>query len=186
MRRVGLALLLIAIAPSAFAAGDADTWLGVPRWIFLAINLAVFLGVIAKFGVPKILAALDARSAATAAALALAEKQQAEVADLERRLEAGLAEIESQIRALTEKAEQDAARERAEILASAEVEKERVFAQARAEAENRIDQARSELTRHAASLAAELAAAKLAQQLDDATRAELMRSGIAEVERARS
>lgn len=182
-RWLTLVALFLAVAPVALAAPTGGTWLGVPRWIFLALNLAIFLGLIFKFGVPKIIAFLDQRSAAIGESLELAKRQEAEVAGLELRLSEGLASIEEEIRALSAKAELDAAREREEILASAEVQKERVLAQARAEMEQRVEQARGELTRHAAELAAQLAAKKIESELDETTRTELFRDGLARLER---
>jgi F-type H+-transporting ATPase subunit b len=178
-----LVALTLALAPVALAAPAGGTWLGVPRWIFLVLNLAIFLGLIFKFAVPKVIAFLDQRSAAIGESLELAKRQEAEVAGLERRLSEGLASIEEEIRALSVKAELDAAREREEILASAEVQKERVLAQAHAEMDQRVEQARAELTRHAAELAAQLASQKLAGELDEPTRAELFRDGLARLER---
>lgn len=186
LRRLTFALLLLGVAPSAFAAGGGGTWLGVPVWIFLTINLAIFLGAFFKFGFPKITAALDARSEAIRESLELARQQESQVAGLEERLAAGLAEIEREITALTEKGEADARREREEILASAEVERQRVLEQTKAEMDHRIEQARAELTHHAAALAAQLATQKLAGALDDNARQQVFDDGVASLARSKA
>lgn len=182
-RRVAFATLVVGVAPSALAAGGGGTWLGLPVWIFLSINLAIFLGAIFKFAVPKILAFLDARSVAIRESLELARQQESQVAGLEARLSGAIAELEREIAELSAKGDADARREREEILASAEVERQRVLDQANAEMDHRIEQARAELTRHAAALAAELAARKLEGELDDATRRRLFDDGVAGLER---
>lgn len=185
--RNSLIALSVLLASPAFAAGaGGETWLGLPRWIFLTINLTIFLGAIIKFGIPRITAFLDARSTAIRENLALAKRQEADVAALSQRLEEGLAKIEQDIAELEAKTERDAAREQAEILAAAEADRLRIAAQARAEREHRIEQARSELTRHAATLAAELAARKLDARLDDSTRARFFADGVATLERSSS
>jgi F-type H+-transporting ATPase subunit b len=179
-----IAASLLVATPALAAGGGGETWLGLPRWIFLTINLTIFLGAIIKFGIPRITAFLDARSTAIRESLALAKRQEADVAALSQRLEEGLAKIEREIVELEAKTERDAAREQADILTAAEAEKVRIAAQALAEREHRIDQARAELTRHAATLAAQLAAHKLDAGLDDSTRARFFADGVASLERS--
>jgi len=142
-----------------------ETFLGLPKWIWMSANLLVFLGLLAKYvGVP-ISGLLETRSKSIAEDLEQAEGQRREAKEMKASLEEQVTALERQLNDVIARAEEDGAEERREILARAERERERLLEQAQEEIDLRISQAKAELTEHTARLAAELARQKLASSI---------------------
>jgi F-type H+-transporting ATPase subunit b len=179
-------------APSdASAAGDHggghgdDRWLGMPRPVFLTLNLLVFFGALAWFGVPPIAAFLADKQQEIRHALAEADRQRAEAAAMESRLAAQIAELRREVDEVAARAAREGEREQREILAEAERERERLETAARTEVEQALVRARQELTAHAARLAAQLAEQRLTAGLTREDRKRIFRDNLARLESKR-
>jgi F0F1-type ATP synthase membrane subunit b/b' len=163
-------------------AGHADTWLGLPRPIFLAVNLVLFFGILARFAGPALAGFLADKQREVQQALGEAERQRVEADQMEARLAAQIAELRREVEELSLRAEREAERERVEILAEAERERQRLEAAARTEIEQGLLQAKQRLTAHAAALAARLAGERLAEHLTREDRKRLFRDNLAKLE----
>ena len=140
---------------------EPETFLGLPKWIWMTANLALFLWLLTRFLGPPIVGALNERAKEIREGLARAQEQQKEAAEMKASLESQIATLEAEMDEVLSRAKQDGERERREILAQAERESGRLLEQADQEIRYRFTQAKSELTEHTARLAAELARQKL-------------------------
>ena len=149
----------------AEAEAHADTFLGLPTWIWMSANLVVFFALLGKFvGIP-IRGLLDDRAQGIAEDLAQAEAQRRKAEEMKVSLEEQVATLEKQLTDVIARAEEEGEKERREILAQAERERERLLEQTQEEIDLRTSQAKAELTRHTARLAAQLARQKLASSI---------------------
>ena len=161
---LSLGVLWSVAAPALAAEAEehsTSTFLGVPTWIWMSANLALFLGLLWHFLGPPILGLLEERGKTIRDSLAQAEQQQLDAKEMKTSLETQIAELHRQMDEIVARARQDGEKERQEILAQAERERERLLEQTREEIELRVAQAQAELTAHTAQLAAQLAREKL-------------------------
>ena len=166
MRRFGpswLALLLtsLPVLAAEAEAHEPETFLGLPKWIWMTANLAIFFGLLFKYLGPPIAGALNDRAKEISDNLARAEEQEKEAAEMRASLQSRISELEGEMEEVLARAREDGERERLEILAQAERESARILEQADQEIKYRFIQAKSELTEHTARLATELARKKL-------------------------
>lgn len=169
--------LVVALPVLAASGGDhgggehaSPTFLGLPHWIWLSVNLILFLGILVRLIGPPLLRFLEARGEEIRQSLRLAAEQQVQARALRDGLGAKLAALEREVEELRSRAERDGEREQQEILAQAEREKDRMVTQAREEIAFRVAQARQELVAHTAALAARLAEERLTSELTPADR----------------
>ena len=160
----------------------SDKWLGLPRPVFLILNLIVFFAVLVRFAGPALASFLTDKQREMQHALAEADRQRAEAAGMESRLAAQIAELRREVEELAERSAREAERERHEILEEAERERERLETSARAEIEQGLLQAQQRLTAHAASLATRLAEERLASGLTREDRKRLFRDNLRRLE----
>ena len=171
-----------AAAPGEHGPEHSDKWLGLPRPVFLILNLVVFFAVLVRFAGPALAAFLNDKQREMQHALAEADRQRAEAAGMESRLAAQIAELRREVEELAERSAREAERERHEILTEAERERERLETSARAEIEQGLLQAQQRLTAHAASLATRLAEERLASGLTREDRKRLFRDNLRKLE----
>lgn len=180
------------LAAPAFAAEAAEhgggehakqTFLGLPYEVFWTLNLVVFLGLLAKFAGPALIKFLEGKQQDLSHALAEADRQRAEAAGMEGRLQAQIAELRREVDELGTRAEREGQREREEILAEAQRESARIETAARAEIAQGLQQAKAQLTAHAAKLATELAEERLSTGLTREDRKRLFRDNLARLEK---
>ena len=164
------------------APAHSDKWLGLPRPVFLILNLIVFFAVLVRFAGPALASFLTDKQREMQHALAEADRQRAEAAGMESRLAAQIAELRREVEELAERSARDAERERHEILAEAERDRERLETSARAEIEQGLLQAQQRLTAHAAALATRLAEERLASGLTREDRKRLFRDNLRRLE----
>jgi F-type H+-transporting ATPase subunit b len=160
-----------------------DTYLGLPRWAFLTLNLVVFLALLAKAAGPAVVRFLEGKQQEIDHQLTEARRQREEAAQMEGRLQGQIAALRQEVEELAERSQREGERERQEILAEAARERERLEAAARAEIEQGLQQARQQLTAHAARLAADLAEQRLESGLSRDDRKRLFRDNLARLER---
>jgi F-type H+-transporting ATPase subunit b len=162
--------------------GHADTWLGLPRPIFLTINLILFFGILVRFAGPALVRFVEEKQREIQHALAEAGRQRTEAAQMETRLAGQIAELRREVEELAARSEREAERERVEILAEAERERQRLEAAARNEIEQGLLQAQQRLTAHAATLATRLAEERISGGLTREDRKRLFRENLAKLE----
>ncbi|HEV8631056.1 MAG TPA: F0F1 ATP synthase subunit B [Thermoanaerobaculia bacterium] len=162
---------------------EADTYLGLPRWAFLLLNLVVFIALLAKAAGPAVVRFLEGKQQEIGHQLAEARRQREEAAQMEGRIQGQIAELRREVEELAERSQREGERERQEILAEAERERQRLELAARAEIEQGLQQARQQLTAHAARLAADLAEQRLESGLSREDRKRLFRDNLARLER---
>ena len=152
--------------------GESDTFLGLPRILWLWANLILFFGVLYKFAGPPIKGFLESRAKEIASNLSNAEDQRRDAEQMRSSLESQIADLKIEMDQLLERARADGEKERQQILAQAETDRERLLAQTEDEIRVRTAQARTELTEFTASLAAELARKQIEEALqpDDVRR----------------
>jgi|CXWL01.1.fsa_nt_gi F-type H+-transporting ATPase subunit b len=172
---LALALPAVAMAAEAGEHGVGGehapaTFLGLPQWIWLTLNLILFLGALFYFLAPPLTRFLDARAEEIRHSLRRAAEQLEESKTLRAGVGAKIAALEAEVRELEAKSQREGERERGEILAEAGRERERMLAQTREEIAYRLAQARQQLTAHTAALAAQLAEERLARELTPADR----------------
>jgi len=165
------------------AAHGAETFLGLPVWLWKSANLILFLGVLAYFIGPLLREFLEARGKAIREGLERAAQQRQEAESMRGELETRIADLEREMSEVLERSHTEAERERREILAQAERERERLLAQTDEEIRYKLQQARQDLTEHTARLAAELARKKLEGSLADDDLGRLFDENLARLER---
>ena len=166
---VQAALLAALLSPTLLASegGEgSDTFLGLPRWIWLWANLLLFLGVLGYFVVPPIRSFLETRAKGIREDLERSRQQRQDAENMKASLEGQIGELKQEMDEILTRAEADAHREREEILAQAELERERLLTRTQEEIRLRVDQAREELTAHTARIAADLARQQIQDEIE--------------------
>lgn len=161
-----------ALASEAEEHHTTETFLGVPTWIWMSANLALFLWLLWHFIAPPVLGLLEERAKTIGDSLKQAAQQKLEANEMKASLEARIDELRGEMDEIVARAKQDGETERQEILAQAERDRDRLLEQAEAEIKLRVAQAQAELTAYTAQLAAELAREKLTASIgaDDVNR----------------
>lgn len=158
------------------AAGAHGESHGESVWVTLArlANFAILAGVLYALGRKPLAAHLAARRAQV-------RKDLVEAAELKQMATARLAEIEAklaglpaELEALRTRGAEELEAERVRVRAAAEVERDRLIEQARKEIETQTRAARAQLRAHAATLAVEVAEARLKSTLTAAEQAALV------------
>jgi F-type H+-transporting ATPase subunit b len=181
----GAALAAAACLPifASEEGGESATFLGLPRWIWLWLNLLLFLGILGYFLVPTIKQFLESRSREIETNLERARTQQDEARRMKADLSGQIETLRREMDELVRRTEADAEREREEILAQAERERERLLSQTQQEVALRVVQARKELQRYAAELAATLARERIEREVDPQELNRLFDENLARLER---
>lgn len=180
----GAALAAMVSLPAlANEEGEAATFLGLPRWLWLWLNLLLFLGVLGYFLVPGIRRFLDSRSKEIETSLERARTQQEEARRMKEDLSGQIEKLRREMEELVKRTESDAEREREEILAQADRERERLLQQTQEEIVLRTGLARKELQRYAAELASQLARERIEREVDPAKQERLFAESLANLER---
>lgn len=210
MRRVVLAILIVALACAAFAiqapaandvahgsekvsheaAGEGahgqPTFLGLPFWIWKLVNMLIFIGTLVWLLRGPISGTFSARTEAIRNATAEARERRAKADQMANDIQARLAQIESEVRAIHERAQQEGERQKRDLIAAAEAEAQKILQSARNEVENRLKYARHELTEYAGQLASERAEAILREKITDADQQKLFDDSVRQVGEVRS
>ncbi len=185
--RRGVAVLVAVLVsePAFAAAGPApsDTWLGLPRWVWLLANLVIFWGLLIRLAGPGVRRYLDQRAERIAADLRDAETKRSETETMRSDLERTLEDMRREVAELGRRAEAAGNLERDSVLERAAHEQAQLALQTRLEIETRTAQAKAEMRRFAALLAAKLAGERLLRTLSAEDRARYFTSGLDLLER---
>ena len=191
MSRLHRALLAFAVclfawvSPALAAAsgpGLTETWMGLPRWFWLSVNLLVFWGGLLYLLGPPIRRFLNQRSERIAQELQTARQQRDEAQSMQATLEKRVAELEAEMKEMLERGEESARHERDEVVRQAEIEKDRILEQARGEIDNRVHLAKQDLQSHAAQLAVTLAGDKIKGALNESDHDRLFDEALARLD----
>ena len=178
-----LALLLLFSLPAlASGGGEEHSAGGIPIYVWELINFAILVGVLVYFGRRPIQQMFSTRRATIArdieTASELLEQAEARNSEWQRRF----ADLERDLEDIRATARQRAEEERTRILAEASEAAERIQRDAVASVEQELRNAQSQLREEAASLATDLAAGLLREQIGDSDRDRLVDEFISRVE----
>lgn len=134
--------------------------------VWSLLVFAVILFVVVRFGLPRMNAMLDARSAAIQGNIQQAEQAQREANAALERYNAQLAEARVEAGAIRDQAREDAKRIVAEARGNAQTEADRIVAQGNAQIEANRSKAEAELRAGVGGLALSLASGIVGEHLD--------------------
>lgn len=147
-----------------------QTHLGVPDFVWLAVNLTLFLYILQRFVGRPMAAFLDTRREGIGAELAAASAKLAEADRLRSEVMARLDAVEHEVTELRQRAEREGAAEAAKIAEQAAVEQQRFLRRVEDEIQRRQAETRQALARETAELTAQLTRELLAAEMTDADR----------------
>jgi len=160
----------------AFAAQaeHAETFLGLPMWLWQLVNLIGFLGVLGYFVARPLAQAFGARQQAVEARILEAQQRRQEAARLETEIHERLARLDQDIAEVKARGLAEGESARAALIQKADEEVERVRREAELEIARRLAFAREELRRTAADLTASAAIQRLSSEVTDDDRRRLL------------
>jgi F0F1-type ATP synthase membrane subunit b/b' len=177
--RAAWIVLLVCLAGLAWLVKPEGTKLGVPVFVWLALNLTIFLYVLARLVGRPMAGFLDARQQSIATELEQAKEKLAEAERLKAEVLARLDSVEAEVATIRERAE-DAGRAEAERIAEqTERDQERFLRRVEEEIGRRQAETREALARETAALTAQLARDVLVSGMTDADRARLFEQSVA-------
>lgn len=173
------------LSPVAFLlsaeGGHADTFLGLPVFLWKTANLLLFFGLMWWLLKKPFTNFFRERRGEIEKALAKAEEDRARAEALAAQLSSRLVQIETELENLKAAAHKDAEAEHAALLAEAEAEAGRIVARTKGDIESRMRHARVELTEFAGDLAVEMAREMLARGVTPEDQKRLVSAGVAAV-----
>lgn len=165
----GLAVSFAALP--AWAGGTAaESYLGVPTWLWLPLNLGLFLFLLYRLVGRPIGSFLADRRAGIARDIEDSHARLAEAERLRSEVMARLDSVESEVRALRERAEAEGRAEADRIAAQTEADEARILARIDDEMSRRQAEAKAMLARETAEFTARLARDLVTEQLTAADR----------------
>lgn len=168
-------------AAPALAAGieTPSSWLGLPMWVWGWLNLFVFWGLLAKFGLRPLRDYLARRRAAIAEGLEQAATQRRDAEAMRDELGTKIAALKTEMDEFLARNEEEGAREAERIREQAREDAAKLEQQTESQIENRVAQAKSELAAEATRLASELARETIEQRLTPEDRVRLFQENLA-------
>lgn len=171
-------VVFVVLLVLAYGVDHGDTKLGIPVFVWLALNLTVFLYLLARFVGRPLGSFLEARKEGIATDLKRAEEQLVEAQQLKADVLARLAKVESDVADIEDRSEALGREEAARIVAEGEQEAERLLQRVTAEIAQRETETRARLAQETAALTAELARKMLESTMTDEDRAAVMRRSV--------
>ena len=159
---------------SAAQAEHAETFLGLPMWIWQLVNLIGFLGVLVYFVARPLAQAFGRRQQAVEARILEARQRRQDAARLETEIHERLARLDQDIAEVKARGLAEGESARTALLQKADEEAERVKREAELEIARRLAFAREELRRTAADLTASAALQRLSSEVNDDDRRRLL------------
>ena len=158
----------------AAQAEHAETFLGLPMWIWQLVNLIGFLGVLVYFVARPLAQAFGRRQQAVEARILEAQQRRQEAARLETEIHERLARLDQDLAEVKARGLSEGESARAALIQKADEEVERVKREAELEIARRLAFAREELRRTAADLTASAALQRLSSEVTDDDRRRLL------------
>lgn len=156
------------LAVLAFLVDHGNTHLGVPDWIWLALNLTAFLYLLNRLIGKPISQSLENRGEAIQGQLSEARDKLAEAERLRAEVSDRLAKVEAEVSEMRERAETQGVAEAEKIDAQAKDEEERFIRRVDDQIARRQAETREQLARDTAELTAKLTKELLAKTMTDA------------------
>lgn len=169
-----------ALAMSSAAEG-AETFLGLPMWIWQLVNLIAFLGVLVYFVARPLAQAFRSRQQAVEDRILQARQKREEAARLETEIHERMARLDRDLADVRARGLAEGETARAELLRKADEEVERVRREAEQEIARRLAFAREEIRRAAADLTTDAALSRIASEITDEDRKRLLDEALAEL-----
>jgi len=181
VRRVAwIAAIGVALTPAvALAAEESTTFFGIPRPLWLTLNLVVFLVLLARYVGRPITRFLEERRAGIQQELEAARKKLAEAESLRQQVVERLEAVEREVQEMREQAEVAGRKEAERIRALAEEEAARFVEKVASEIGRRQAEVRQQLVADTATLAAELAKELLERETTDEDRKRILERSLA-------
>lgn len=162
----------------AYGVDHGETKLGVPVFVWLALNLTVFLYLLARFVGRPLSAFLEARKQGIGNDLKRAEEQLVEAEQLKADVLARLEKVESEVAEIQSRSDALGREEAERIVAEGEHEAQRLLQRVTSEIAQREAETRARLAQETAALTAELAKKMLESTMTEADRAAVMRRSV--------
>ncbi len=169
-----MSVAVFAALASAAQAEHAETFLGLPMWIWQLVNLIGFLGVLVYFVARPLAQAFGRRQQAVEARILEARQRRQDAARLETEIHERLARLDQDIAEVKARGLAEGESARTALLQKADEEAERVKREAELEIARRLAFAREELRRTAADLTASAALQRLSSEVNDDDRRRLL------------
>jgi F-type H+-transporting ATPase subunit b len=167
---VGWALVYIVALVFALLVDKGVKHVGIPDYIWLSLNLTVFLYILQRFVGRPMGAFLDTRRDGIVEELQNARRQLEEADRLQAEVAKRLADVEEEVAALKERATVDGDAEAGRILEQAKIDEERFLRRVDEEISRREAQTRAQLTQDTADLTAQLARDLLDREMTEEDR----------------
>jgi F-type H+-transporting ATPase subunit b len=160
----------LAASPALAAGGVKDSYLGIPSWLWLPINLGLFLYLLWRFVGRPISQYLETRRETIDTELDDAQKKLAEADRLRAEVMERLDRVESEVREIRDRAEADGRAEAEAIAEQASAEEARFLERVDDQIQRRQAETRDRLARETAVLTAQIAREILAEEMTPADR----------------
>ena len=167
-------VILIVFLALAYGVDHGETKLGVPVFVWLALNLTVFLFLLARFVGRPLGAFLEARRDGIAGDLKRAEERLVEAETLKVEVLDRLSKVEAEIAEIHQRSETLGREEAERIAAEGQEEAERLLRRVSDEITQREAETREALAKETAELTARLAHQLLQKGMTDADRKRVM------------
>lgn len=167
---VGWSLVYVCALIFAVVVDKGVTHLGIPDYIWLSVNLTLFLYLLARFVGQPMGAFLESRGEGIAEELANARRQLEEADRLHVEVSRRLSEVEEEVTQLKDRAAADAETEAAEIAKQTTKDEERFLRRVDEEITRREAETRTRLAQDTADLTAQLARELLDREMTDEDR----------------
>ncbi|MFV2071087.1 MAG: hypothetical protein ACC742_00355 [Thermoanaerobaculales bacterium] len=155
------------------------THFSVPDYLWLSVNLTLFLFLLQRYVGRPVAAFLDTRGEGIAQELENAKEQLVGAEKMREDVARRLDEVEEEMRKLKERAEQEAAAEAAKIAEQAREEEERFLRRVEEEIGRREAETRDRLAKDTAELTAQLARELLQQEMTEEDRRRVLDRSLA-------
>jgi F-type H+-transporting ATPase subunit b len=160
-------LILVVLLVLAFLVDHGNRHLGIPDWIWLAVNLTVFLYLMNRFVGQPMGAFLETRREGIKEELAQARLKLAEAEQLRAEVTARLGKVESEVAEMRERAEAQGLAEVEKIDAQTREEEARFMRRIDEQIARRQEETRQQLARDTAALTAQLTKELLSGTMTD-------------------
>jgi F-type H+-transporting ATPase subunit b len=174
------------LALLGFSTGSEHAgFLGLPVWIWQALNLVLFLAVLLYFVARPLAAAFRRRQLQIEERRKEALKQRAEVDRLSDEIRQRTSRLEEEIARVRREGVEEGEKARADLAVRASEEAERIRKDAEEQIGRRLAAAREELRRTATDLTASAATELLAKEINDEDRRRLVADGVSRLREGR-
>lgn len=178
-----MTVLFSLVAALRAAEHEAETFLGLPLWIWQLANLTAFLGVLGYLVARPLAQAFRRRQEAVEERIRQATRSREEAARLETEIHERMARLDRELAEVRARGVTEGEAARAELLQRADEEAERVRREAEEEIARKLAFAREELRRTAADLTAAAAIEKVSAEITEEDRRRLLADSVGSLSR---